>query len=240
MALAAPGAAGEIVVGAAASVRETALAIAHSYEARHPGTRVRTSFAASSWLAAQVRAGAPIAVLISADERIVDELAADGFVAEGGRIELARNRLVVVARPGIAGSLRRGSDLAGPGVRRVAMPESAVPVGRYARGWLEARGLIERIAPKLVPTEHARATLAAVDLGHADAAIVYATDARMARSAVVAFKLPAAEQPRIVYAAARIAGTGTEAERLLAFLADDEALRILAHAGFRPARDRGP
>ena len=53
----------------------------------------------------------------------------------------------------------------------------------------------------MVQTENVRATLAAVDAGNADAAIVYVTDARMATSARVAFEIPDAEQPRIVYVA---------------------------------------
>jgi molybdate transport system substrate-binding protein len=93
--------------------------------------------------------------------------------------------------------------------------------------------MLARLEPRIVRTEHARATLAAVDLGHADAAIVYATDARLARSARVAFEIPEAEQPRIVYVAARIAG-GEQAGRFLAFLGGPEARSALRTAGFGP------
>jgi molybdate transport system substrate-binding protein len=130
-------------------------------------------------------------------------------------------------------------DLARPEVRRIATPELAVPVGRYAREWLRRRGLLERLAPRLVPTEHARATLAAVDHGQADAALVYATDARLARSARIGFEVPDAEQPRIVYAAARVRGSTRRsgADDFLAFLGGEASRDALRAAGFVAAGD---
>ncbi len=226
---------GELRVAAAVSLREPLSEIAREFEARHPGVRVRLGFGGSNLLAIQVRAGAPVDVLISADERIVDALVAEGRVPAdaGARFALAGNRLVVMAAPRAVGSLQRPEDLAGESVRRIAVPENAVPVGRYAREWLERRGLLAALAPRLVPTEHARATLAAVDYGHVEAAIVYASDARLARSALLAFEVPADEQPRIRYAAARLAGTprGTLADAFLSFLRGPEGRSALARAG---------
>jgi molybdate transport system substrate-binding protein len=223
----------ELVAAGAVSLREPLTRIARSYEARTPGTRVHLTFGASSLLAAQVRAGAPIDVFVSADQRIVEGLAAEGLVAPDGRAALAGNRLVVMAAPDLQVPLARAADLRDPRIRRIAIPDGAVPVGRYARSWLGQRGLLPLLEPRLVPTEHARATLAAVDSGNADAAIVYATDARVARSARVAFEVPSDEQPHIVYAAARISGARPGAEALFHFLLGPEARAALAAAGFR-------
>ena len=234
------GAAEELAVGAATSLRESAAAIASHFELAHPELRVRTGFAASSWLAAQLRAGAPLDIVLSADDRIVDDLVAEGLVSPRARLDFACNRLVVVATPELAGSLRQASDLAAPAIRRIAMPASLVPAGRYARIWLPGLGLLDHLAPKLVPTEHARATLAAVDLGHADAAIVYASDARLARAALLAFEVPDAQQPRIVYAAARSAGAGAAADAYLDHLRGEAAQRILAEHGFAPCGNGSP
>jgi molybdate transport system substrate-binding protein len=112
------------------------------------------------------------------------------------------------------------------------MPNGAVPVGRYAREWLARRGLLDRLAPRFVLTEHARATLAAVDAGHADVALVYATDARLARHATIAFEVPPSEQPRIVYSVALVRGAAPEAAGLFAWLASPAARQILQRAGF--------
>ncbi len=183
----------ELLVGAAISVRQPLVEIAARYGVEHPGARVQLTFGATSSLAAQVRAGAPIDVLVSADERIVDELERRGFVAREGRRDIALNRLVVLVAADLETSIDRPENLHRPEVSRVAIPEMAVPVGRYAREWLASRGLLEKIEGRIVPTAHARATLAAVDHGQVDVAIVYATDARLSRAARVAFEIPEAQ-----------------------------------------------
>lgn len=225
---------GELLVGAAVSLVRPTTGIARAFEATHPGTHVQLTFGASNLLAQQVRAGAPIGVLLSADERIVAALREEGLVPAGAERPLASNRLVVVQRSDATFRLNGPEDLTRPELRRIAIPEYAVPVGRYARDWLESRGLLETLRPRIVATEHARATLAAVDHGNADAAIVYASDARLARSARVAFAVPAAEQPSIVYAAARLADAPRPdlGDAFLAFLGGPEARAQLAEAGF--------
>lgn len=232
--LAAGGGARELLVGAAASLAEPMGAIASSYEASHPGVRVRVVLGASNVLAEQMRSGAPLGLLVCADPGIVDRLAAEGLVAPGGRRRVAGNHLVVLVRGDLAGRVGSASDLARAEIRRIAVPDAAVPVGRYGREWLAARGLLESLASRLVATEDARATLAAVDAGNADAAIVYATEARLARSARVAFEIPAAEQPEIAYEAALRSDAGAEARAFFAFLAGAQARRALAASGFSP------
>lgn len=189
-------------VGAAVSLREPVEAGARAFEAEHPGLRVRVSYGASSALAAQLRAGAPLDLLLSADLEIARALA-EGGLAEPP-LELARNRLVVVAAPDAR--LETPQDLLA--LRRIAVPDGAVPVGRYARAWLRGRGLLAALEGRFVPTEHARATLIAVEQGAVDAAIVYATDARLARRARTAFAVPADEHPEIVYAISLRRGAG--------------------------------
>ena len=95
-------------------------------------------------------------------------------------------------------------------------------------------GLLKAVEARLVQTENVRATLAAVDAGNADAAIVYATDARGAASAKVAFEVPASEQPRIVYVAlrARDSKHAELAHRFLEFVAGSEGAKLLQDAGF--------
>jgi molybdate transport system substrate-binding protein len=224
--------AGEILVSGAVSLREPLAEIASLYEDAHPGVGVDLGFGASSFVAAQVRAGAPIDVVVSADTRILEALARDGWLAADGLVEIATNRLVVLVAREVDERPSRARDLLDPALGRIAVPDGAVPVGRYAREWLRERGLLEPLEPRLVRTEHARATLAAVDLGHVDAAIVYATDARVARSARLAFEVPAEEQPRIVYGAARLRDSREEAAGFLEFLRGSEARRALARAGF--------
>jgi molybdate transport system substrate-binding protein len=224
----------EVLVGAAVSLKEPLEAIAKRFEAEHTGSRVQLAFGASNALAAQAKAGAPMDVLVSADEQSVDAVAAAGLVHAGRRALIAGNRLVVVVMPGLAIPVTGPDDLKRPELRHVAIGGPGVPAGEYAREWLGKAGLLDALTPRLVTTEHVRTALAAVDTGNAEAAIVYATDARAAKSAKLAFAVPAAEHPRIVYAAALLGGPRAKplAAAFFEALRGPEARRSLEAAGF--------
>ena len=113
---------------------------------------------------------------------------------------------------------------------------AAVPAGVYARQYFERVGLWSALQPKIVPGTSVRAALAAVDAGEADAAVVYATDATMARRATIAYQVPPAESPRIVYPAAVIANAPhpAEARAFLAALQQPGASQAFARYGFEP------
>jgi molybdate transport system substrate-binding protein len=226
----------ELLVAAAVSLREPLETIASRFEAAHPGTQLQFAFGASSALSAQARAGAPFDVFLAADEESVDGLAAAGLLRGDTRQAFAGNRLVVIVSAELRFPIANAADLARPEVRRIALAERAVPVGHYAREWLARKGLLSALTPRVVTTEHARATLAAVDAGNAEAGIVYATDMKAARSSRVAFTPPDAEQPRIVYVAAQLARDPPPAlaSAFLAALVDLAGRRDLEAAGFTP------
>src|SRR5205823_5552398 len=121
----------------------------------------------------------------SADDRTLDALQQRGLVDAGSRVALLGNRLVAIA-PDDTGLTPQGpADLFGAAVRRIALPDEAVPLGRYAREWLRGLGLLDRLGDRVVRTEDARATAAAVDAGEADLGFVYRTDAKVLRRAKV-------------------------------------------------------
>ena len=222
----------DLVVGAASSLREPIQQIAVQHE-RDTGQRVRLVFGASSALAAQVRAGAPLDLLISADREITERLHAGGDVEAPQ--PFGSNRLVIAISDESGAPVRAPADLLQPSLRRLAVPAPAVPVGRYARAWLAHHGLLDRLRDRLVQTEHARATLAAVEQGHVDAAIVYRTDARRARRARVAFEIEADEHPPIRYAWTVVReGNVDSARDFAARFSTPEARSVLANAGFLP------
>jgi molybdate transport system substrate-binding protein len=224
----------EIVVAAAISLLEPLTRAAEGFEKENLGSVVRLTFGSSGAMASQIRAGAPIDVLVAADERIVDDLGDGDHVDRASRRTIARNRLVVIAAPGFAIDIVDPQDLLGPAVHRIAIPESSVPLGSYARSWLRGQNLLAPLGPRIIPTPHARATLAAADGGNVDLAIVYATDARLARKARVVYEVPEADQPPIGYWAVRVAGSKQPelAERFLTFLEGESVRAILHSAGF--------
>ena len=85
----------------------------------------------------------------------------------------------------------------------MAIPAISVPLGRYARAWLSEQGLLGNLEGRIIVTEHARATLAAVDAGHAELAVIYRSELRLAKRAKTIQLIEASEHRPIRYVVAR-------------------------------------
>jgi molybdate transport system substrate-binding protein len=187
----------DATVLAAASLSEAFTEIAEHYERAHPGTEVALELAASSTLAAQVRAGAPFDVLATADERTMAEVRRAELVERP--VTFATNRLVVIVPADNPGDVRGIEDLARPGTT-VVLAQPEVPVGAYARRVFAALGIAEAVEANVVSNAlDVKAVVAAVSLGEADAGIVYATDVTAVRSRVRVFPIPARVSVRAMY-----------------------------------------
>lgn len=224
----APGApAADLTVLAAASLTDVFKAAGAAYEESHPGTKITFSFAGSQELAAQVKQGAPADALVTADTKTMDGLRADTGTPE----IIARNRLVIATAEGNPDRVDDLKDLADPELKVVlAAPE--VPVGRYSKKILDA----QKISVKPVSQEpNVRAVLSKVELGEADAGLVYRTDAATAPDKVDAVEIPDEQNAIAEYPAATLK-TSKNAEAAAAFVAwlsSPEAQKILRDAGFQ-------
>ena len=231
-----PARAAEIDVFAAASLSEALREIAAQHQ-RATGDVVRLNLAASSLLARQIKEGAPADVFFSADEAKMDDLAKAGRIDAASRRSLLSNRLVVVVPVESPLSVKSASDLAVPGVKRLALAEtSTVPAGIYAKAYLTQAGAWPALATRVVSTENVRAALAAVESGDADAGIVYQTDALISKKVKVAYEVPAAAVPHISYPVALVKGGKNPAggAQFLARLASAESRAVFAQYGFTP------
>ena len=129
----------------------------------------------------------------------MDGLEKEGLVRAADRVDLLSNTLVVVVPADSAAKVAQASDLAavqapGPGRSRRPCPPASM------RGpWLESLGLWSRLEKQVVPALNVRAALSAVESANADAGIVYKTDAAISKRVKVAFEVPRAEGPAIVY-----------------------------------------
>jgi molybdate transport system substrate-binding protein len=223
-----------VTVFAAASLRDSLRELATTYE-RRGGDRITFNFGGSSLLARQIQEGAPADLFFSADEAKVAALERQDLLVKGTRINRLSNSLVVITSADNPINLVSAKDLAGPSVKRITLGDpQAVPIGMYAREYLEKLQLWSSIAPKVVPTDNVRAALAAVEAGNADASIVYKTDAAISKKIRIAFEVPRDEGPRIVYPLALVKDSKQPeaARRLLAFLATTEADRVFLKYGF--------
>ena len=227
---------GEVLVSAAASLTEVMERLARAYETR-TGVRVVVNAGASNTLARQISAGAAVDLFISADEAQMDAVRSE--IVAGTRVSLLSNQLAIAVPADRARRVQSARELAQPGFKRIAMGDpAAVPAGVYAKSYLQKIGIWEAVSAKIVPSASVRAALAAVENGAADAAIVYRTDLAGTRRAALALAIPFSDGPRIVYPAAIIrSGRNRDAaRRLLSWLQDVEAFRIVEAAGFARAQ----
>lgn len=156
-------------VAAAASLRDALTAAAG--QGALPAAEL--SFAGSQAIAAQAIAGAPLDVVITADEVTLNRLL-EADVVDGAPRPFARNRLAVIVSDAGGGArlVRRLADLARPDVR-VVLADPAVPVGRLAAVALARAGVIVHPASL---EQSVAGVVTKVALGEADAGIAYITD----------------------------------------------------------------
>lgn len=221
---------GSLTVSAASSLTEALTEIGDGFEALHPTADVTFSFASSATLAAQIREGAPADVFASADEATMDALVADDFI-DGAPEVFAGNELVIVTRPGNPSDVSEPSDLVRVGV--VALCVDTAPCGRLSADVL-ARAGVALDPGRVTESADARATLGAVTHGDADAALVYATDARAAGDGVETVPLARTVAVGTDYPIGVVATTTAPgvAEAFVAHVTSPAGRAVLADHGF--------
>lgn len=181
----------ELVVFAAASLRDAFEAMGEKFRQEHRGVQVTFNFAGSQELRTQIEHGAPADVFAAANQEHIESLAAQNLAQPA--VEFAENQLVVVVPKG-AKAVSRFEDL--PAAERIVIGVPEVPVGKYTREVLAKASakwpeFESKVMARVVSQElNVRQVLAKVALGEADAAIVYRTDAASAPDKVDAIPIP--------------------------------------------------
>lgn len=220
---------GEVVVLAAASLTDVMAELEERFEQAHPGTDVVLVLGPSSGLAQQVLAGSPGDLVVSAAAAPVQQLVDAGEVL-GEPVDVAANSPVLAVPAGNPGGVTGLADLADDGLV-VSLCEEQVPCGAVAAELLGQAGVVAR--PDSLERD-VRAVLTRLELGEADAGVVYASDVVAAGAAVEVVDVPGAEQVVTAYPAAVLAGTTDEARAraFLALLQGPEGREVLGAAGF--------
>jgi len=172
-----------LTVYAAASLTDAFQELGKSFDARHPGLTTRFNFAGSQQLVLQIEQGAPADVFASADQRWMSYATEKGLVGDDPTV-FALNRLVAIVPRTNPARIKNLQDLARRGIKLVVAAE-AVPAGKYSRETLQnlagAPGFppeYERrvLANVVSQEENVKAVVAKVQLGEADAGMVYRSD----------------------------------------------------------------
>ncbi len=234
-----------ITVFAAASLKDAFADIAQVLARRDPPISVRFNFAGSQQLALQLHQGARADVFASADQRWMQAVRDSGLIAGTPRV-FARNRLVVITPAANPGRVDRLEDLSRRGLKLVLAAE-AVPVGKYSREALSRLAGAPGFGPDyparvlrnvVSQEENVKAVVAKVQLGEADAGIVYRSDVTPAvRRAVRQIEIPDQYNVLATYPVAvlRAAAQPAAAQAFVALVLSDEGQALLARYGLLPA-----
>lgn len=179
---------GTVSVFAAASLTEAFKALGSSFSKDHAGVTVQFNFAGTPTLVTQIEQGATADVFASADAANMDKLRGDGFTSGTAQV-FAHNKLEIVVAMGNPKHITSLADLAKPGTVYISAGP-AVPAGKYAVQALQKAGV--SVVPKSLEAD-VKSVVSKVQLGEADAGIVYATDVKAAGGQVDGVTIPDAD-----------------------------------------------
>ncbi len=175
----------------------------------------------------------------------MDAVIAEGRVDGNTMHVFAQNRLVVIVPDDNPAQLRDLASLAGPGLKLVLAAEE-VPVGQYTLEFLnkasaDSGGFGPDYKTKVLANvvsyeENVRAVLTKVQLGEADAGIVYATDAALpaADGSVQVIDIPTELNVVARYPIAALSGSPNPAaaQRFVVYVLSPAGQVILSKYGF--------
>ncbi len=228
-------------VFAAASLTDAFTEIGKNFEAANPGTTISFNFAGSQALQTQIEQGAPADVFASASKSNMDALVTDNLVAQDAPQQFLNNKLVVILPKDNPAGLIALEDLAKPGIKLVLAAE-AVPVGKYALQALDlmdakfGNGYKTKVLANVVSNEdNVKQVVAKVQLGEADAGIVYTSDA-IAAPELKTIEIPADLNVIAKYPIAPLLKSENAdlARAFIAYVLSKESQAVLQKWGFAP------
>jgi molybdate transport system substrate-binding protein len=221
-----------LTVSAAADLTPAFQEMGRLFE-QQEGTKVIFNFGSTGQLAQQIEQGAPVDLFAAANVSFIEGLEQKGLIIHDTKAFYAQGRLTLWTRDDNPLKLERVEDLARPEFKRVAIanPEHA-PYGLAAREALQAAGVWESVAPKLVYGENISQTLQYAESGNVDAAIVALSLSTQSKGRWVL--IPAALHQPLKQALAVIKATKheQEARRFAAFVNSAEGRGVMRKYGF--------
>ncbi|EBA13255.1 molybdate ABC transporter substrate-binding protein [Roseobacter sp. CCS2] len=231
--LAAPAARAEVLIFAAASLKEPLDQLTARFE------DVVVSYGGSGTLARQVTFGAPADIVLLANTQWMDVLVTGGHVKGDTVMDFASNSLVLIGPQGHAPVplTQEALNAAIANARLAVGLTEAVPAGIYAKAALQHLDLWESVQHRLAEVDNVRAALALVARGQTPLGIVYRTDTRISDAVTEVAVFPTESHPPIRYTGALGHGADGDAQAVLDYLLSGEGQDILATAGFLPPQD---
>ena len=157
----------EIQVFIAASLNTVMTEIAEKYNESHPDVKITFNADSSGTLLTQIREGYECDLFFSAAQKQMDDLEADGLMAEGTRDDVVNNQVVVVTLKD-SGTKVTGLKNLGD-AQSIALAGGSVPVGRYTRQALISLGMLpDGGDPAAITTREVSEALGGVEISEQD------------------------------------------------------------------------
>lgn len=149
--------AGEVTVAVAANFTSPMQKIAKAFE-QDTGHKAQLAFGATGKFYAQIKNGAPFAVLLAADDETPTRLEKEGLAMAGTRFTYATGRLALWSkRPNVVddkGEVLRSNSLNKIGIHKIAIADPKLaPYGIAAMEVIHKLGVQGSVIPKLVQGE---------------------------------------------------------------------------------------
>ena len=149
--------AGEVTVAVAANFTAPMQKIAKAFE-QDTGHKAQLAFGATGKFYAQIKNGAPFAVLLAADDETPARLEKEGLAVAGTRFTYATGRLALWSKsPNLVddkGEVLRSNSLNKIGIHKIAIADPKLaPYGVAAMEVIQHLGLQANVTPKLVQGE---------------------------------------------------------------------------------------
>lgn len=227
----------EIVVFCAASLTEVVSEISSEFEKKNQAD-VKINLASSGTLARQIEHGAAPAIFISVDKTWMEYLEQLEFIAEGSVKNLAGNSMVLITPlnsllDSFIYSAEKDLSEWFAGRLSVGDPQQ-VPAGKYAVQILQSLNCLEELEPRFLPATDVRSALMVVEIGEAEAGIVYKTDALKSQKVKIVTEFPDSLHQPVNYYIAQIKVQENEfSAELYNYILSDEMRSVWKKYGFK-------
>ena len=224
-----------LTISAAASLKDSMEEIKKVYTAENKNIKILYNFGASGTLEKQIEQGADADLFLSAAPKQMNDLKAKNLTDESTRVDLLGNKVVLIVPKDSAMTIDSFKALPENTARKIALGEpKAVPAGQYAEEIFTKLGILDKIKAKAVYGNDVKQVLTWVEGGHADAGIVYETDAKTSSKVKVLLTAPQELYSPVIYPATVLkASKNTDAAKdFLKYLSSDKSKAIFEKYGF--------
>ncbi len=241
----APAAGQKVIVFAAASLTDAFNEIADKFKQQNPGVTFDFNYAGSQQLRTQLEQGAIADVFTSANNTEMNNAIKSDLVVSGTQKTFVRNRLAVIVPKNNPGGVNELKDLSKPGLK-IVLAAPSVPVGGYALTSLGKMNadfgatFSQTVLSNVVSQEdNVKQVVAKIQLGEADAGIVYSSDVTPdAAEKVTKVEIPDKYNVLATYpiAVLKAAPQADLATKFINYVLSADGQSVLAKWGFIPVK----